>query len=167
MGLRGEPRAAKDVVSRMKTAVVTLLAVVSLAAMVRIVAVDLEQRRIPRQLCWVIAGCGLVLQALGGGWMAVVVGVSSGIVVVAACFIALRVLGDDAIGGGDIRCMAALSLATGQGACVGFITCFASAAVWVLARSVCKHAEWRDAFAFAPFLMVWLLAGSAASFLTC
>lgn len=149
----------------MKSALIGALVLACAVLMMAIVAIDLEQRRIPRQLCWAIAACGSALQLIVCGCESLVVGLLIGMVVVAACHMAVRFLGEHCIGGGDIRCMAALSLATGWGAPAGFVSCFSCAACWSLVRRLCNREHARDPFAFAPFLAVWLVVGGLACFL--
>ena len=144
------------------SALVVALAIACVGAMAAIVAIDLKQRRIPRQLCWTIAACGGALQLVVCGKDSLFEGIAVGFAVVVACLVAKRMLGEDSIGGGDVRCMAALSMATGWGAPVGFTACFASAAAWSLAKKLRNRARPGDSFAFAPFLATWLVVGGIA-----
>ena len=146
----------------MKFVLASILVGVCAVAMARIVAIDLEQRRIPRQLCWAIAASGSLLQLMVLGSESLAVGLLVGMAVVVACRIAARFLGEHCIGRGDVRCMTALSLATGWGAPVGFIACFSCAAVWSLVRKWHDREHGCDPFAFAPFLAVCLAAGGLA-----
>jgi len=118
----------------MKLFASVLLVAVCVGCIARIVAVDLAERRIPRQLCWVIAASGALLQLLVNGTSSILQGTLCGVVVVVVCNIVSALLGKNSIGGGDVRCMAALSLATGWGAPVGFLACFAVAAPWALVQ---------------------------------
>ena len=148
----------------MRIAVAATMAGVCAIAMVCIVAIDLEQRRIPRQLCWLIAVCGSALQATTCGIGSLFAGMLVGLLVVVVCRVAVLFFGEHAIGGGDVRCMAALSLATGWGAPVGFVTCFSSATAWSLFRRWRDREHSRDPFAFAPFLAIWMVVGCLACF---
>jgi len=109
----------------MKLFASVLLVAVCVGCIARIVVVDLAERRIPRQLCWVIAASGALLQLMVNGTNSVLQGALCGVAVVVVCNIVSALLGKNSIGGGDVRCMAALSLATGWGAPVGFFACFA------------------------------------------
>ena len=118
----------------MKLLASILLAAVCVGCIARIVVVDLAERRIPRQLCWAIAASGALLQLMVNGTSSVLQGALYGVVVVVVCSIVSALLGKNSIGGGDVRCMAALSLATGWGAPVGFLACFAVATPWALVQ---------------------------------
>lgn len=118
----------------MKLLASILLAAVCVGCIARIVVVDLAERRIPRQLCWAIAASGALLQLMVNGTNSVLQGALCGVAVVVVCNIVSVLLGKNSIGGGDVRCMAALSLATGWGAPVGFLACFAVATPWALAQ---------------------------------
>ena len=136
-------------------------------AMTGIVASDMRSRIIPRWLCRLLAGAGCVFQvslhglwglAVGACWAAVFLATTC-----AAAEIVRRRGGEgDPIGGGDIRCMAALSLATGTGAPFGFAVCFGCAALWAAIARMRKRLLPGEPFAFAPFLALWLGVGVLA-----
>ena len=135
------------------------------AAMALIVLYDDQARIIPRGLCLLLAVAGIVLQACYGGMLAVAVGAAWAAVFHLVARIALwlvdgRTSGEEpSLGGGDVRCMAALSLATGPGAPIGFAACFAAAALWAAIERLRGRLEAGEAFALAPFLAVWLAVG--------
>lgn len=64
------------------------------------------------------------------------------------------------VGGGDVRCMAALSVASGFAAPAGFAACFLAAAVVALVKCVMGKARAGDAMPLAPYLCVWLWVGA-------
>lgn len=64
------------------------------------------------------------------------------------------------VGGGDVRCMAALSVASGFAAPAGFAACFLAAAVVALAKCAMGKARAGDAMPLAPYLCVWLWVGA-------
>ena len=119
------------------------------AAMALIVLCDDEVRIIPRGLCWLLAIAGTALQGCAGGVPAIAVWLVDG----------RKGREEPSLGGGDVRCMMALSLATGPGAPIGSAACFAAAAIWAAIERVRGHMEAGEAFAFAPFLALWLVVG--------
>ena len=142
---------------------------VCIAAMAAIVLFDMTIRIIPCGLCWLLAGSGLALQAGMHGAGGVAAGACWAIVLYACTRIAAhavnRRLGSEgaAIGGGDMRCMAALSLATGPYAPCGFAVCFGVAALWAAVARMRKRLLPGEPFAFAPFLALWFAAGVLAA----
>ena len=134
-------------------------------AMAGIVLYDDAARIIPRRLCQLLAVAGIVLQASNGGMPAVVIGSIWAIAFYLVSCIALWLIDgrkgrkEPSLGGGDVRCMAALSLATGPGAPVGFAACFTAAALWVAIERMRGRIKAGEAFALAPFLALWLAVG--------
>ena len=161
MGLRSGDRGHDCLCCGMRPIIAAVMAAACAVVMACIVVIDLDQRRIPRQLCWAIAACGSVLQVVACGGESLIAGVLVGLAVTVACRIATCFLGEHAIGGGDVRCMVALSLATGWGAPAGFATCFSCAAVWSLLRRWRDQEHFREPFAFAPFLAIWMIVGGS------
>ena len=133
------------------------------ACMAAIVRSDLARRIIPRELCWALGAAGLLAQVVSGGLPAALESLLAFAVVGAACLaaIALGALRGSrfCIGGGDLRCMLGLALATGEGAWAGAAACFASAAIVSCARMVKGGLKPGDTFPFAPFLTVWYGVG--------
>jgi len=136
-----------------------------LAAMAAIVVLDEATRIIPRELCWALAAAGALLQICIGGVANVVVGMVWGMAVCSVAVVSRWLVdrrrsdGRSSLGGGDVRCMAALSLATGPGAPVGFAACFAAASLWAVIARTRGRLKTGEAFAFAPFLALWLMVG--------
>ena len=65
------------------------------------------------------------------------------------------------MGRGDVRCMGALSLATGAGALCGFAACYTLAGLAALAGCVVGKLKLGDSMPMAPFLSAWLACGAA------
>lgn len=124
---------------------------------------DLRARIIPFETCVVVAVAGTAFQAVFKGLPALGAGALFAVVVVAGCSIANRFCRarcpTDAIGRGDIRCMAALSLATGMGAFCGFVVCYTCAALFALAGCLLHRLGLKDGVPMAPFLSVWFVCG--------
>ena len=144
-----------------------LLRGVCIACMGAIVLFDMTTRLIPTPLCWVMGVVGLTAQAYVGGCDSVTAGALGACCVPAVC------LGADAlaqagkkgagrrelIGGGDVRCMMALALATGSQWLAGALACFAAASVCGLIARALGKLQPGEPFPFAPFLALWLLVG--------
>lgn len=138
------------------------------AVMAAIVVFDQTARLIPRFLCWLLAGAGVVFQRCTQGWPGVMAGFCWAIILLAAAAVAALSIrwrrGEScSIGGGDMRCMAALSLASGASAPWGFAACFVVAALWSIAARLRGRLLPGEPFAFAPFLAVWLVVGLMAN----
>ena len=133
---------------------------------------DVRVGLIPWETCAVVGATGLAVQArclgLGGVcWGALY----AGAVIVACCALNARFgrRGKCGIGGGDVRCMAALSLASGQAAPLGLLaSCLAMVFMGVRSRIV-EGRRFDDprpmAPAFAPWLLcaaIWCAAATAA-----
>ena len=129
------------------------------AAMAAAVACDMRARIIPIEACLAIALAGIAVQALMGGATALAAGAAFGMLVVAACALANRAFGRGGappVGRGDVRCMAALSLASGFAAPCGMLACYALAAVVSLAGMAAGKLTAKDGIPMAPFLAAWL-----------
>ena len=123
------------------------------------VACDMRARIIPIEACLAIALAGIAVQALMGGATALAAGAAFGMLVVAACALANRAFGRGGappVGRGDVRCMAALSLASGFAAPCGMLACYALAAVVSLAGMAAGKLTAKDGIPMAPFLAAWL-----------
>lgn len=142
-----------------------LLCGACLVAMAAGVVCDMKARMIPIECCAALALVGAALQFHASGIAAVAFGCVAAIVVVAACALANRFLakgGAWAIGGGDVRCMAALCLASGAACPVGLAACYGAAALYSLAGMALGKLRPRDGVPMAPFLALWLVAGIIA-----
>ena len=123
---------------------------------------DTAARVIPRETCFAIAGAGSALQLVSCGLASLFAGVVFGVVVALLCAVANRIgnrLGRGSqIGGGDVRCMAAL--ASGSAAFAGFAACFLVVALFALAGRVLGKLKGAATVPLAPFFCVWLWVGA-------
>lgn len=146
---------------------ISLSFVLCLVAMTTATVCDLQARVIPIEACVVIAVSGVVFQVMTGGLAGVGSGALFAVGVVAVCSLINRLCRarspPDAVGGGDIRCMAALSLASGAGAFWGMAACYACASVFSALGCLFRRLKIRDGVPMAPFLAVWLACGAATS----
>ncbi len=141
-----------------------LAAGVCATAMLVAVACDLKARMIPLECCAALAAAGGALQALAAGPAGLAAGLVFAAVAAGACLAANRVAGRGRalpVGHGDIRCMAALSLATGAAAPAGLLACYMSAAAFSLAGLAARRLTLRSGIPMAPFLSLWLACGVA------
>ena len=140
-------------------------AAASVAVMGWLVAVDVSTRRIPREGCWLLGACGALFQVAVFGLQGVVTGCFSMLATVFPAIAVGKMLhgatGRIAIGGGDIRCMAALSIATGAGSIYGAMAACLCALLCGLSLRAAGVLAAGEGFPFAPFLAVWLVAGFA------
>lgn len=128
-------------------------------AMAAAVVCDLRTRTVPVAACGALALAGAVFRACADGAEGVATGALYGIVVVAGCRLANRLLrrgGSNPVGAGDIRCMGALSLASGAYAPLGFAACYGAAACAALAGLASRRVSLQDGMPMAPFLALWL-----------
>lgn len=135
-------------------------------AMAVAVVCDLKARTLPLETCVVLAVAGTVFQLLVGGAEGVMLGAAAAAVVAVGCLGANRVFerrGKTAVGYGDVRCMVALSLASGAAAPAGFAACYACAAAFSLGGMVVRRLTPSSGIPMAPFLALWLLCGAAVS----
>ena len=144
-----------------------LLRGICIACMGAIVLFDMTMKLIPTPLCWAMGAVGLLAQAYIGGYGSTAAGA------IGACCVLVACLGVDAlaqagkkdagrqqlIGGGDVRCMMALALATGPKWLPGALVCFAAASVCGLVARALGKLQPGEPFPFAPFLALWLLIG--------
>lgn len=130
------------------------------------VVCDLRARILPLEICALIAVAGVLFQLVVQGVRGVIFGAAYAVVVVIGCFVANRVCSRSdsmAVGGGDVRCMAALSLACGAAAPFGFAVCYACAGAFSLVGLALHYLGASDGVPMAPFLALWLVCGSIAS----
>lgn len=146
------------------------LAAASLAAcglfMVAAVVCDLRARMLPLECCAVVAAAGAVFQVAVAGVAGLGAGLAFGLLVSVGCCAGNRLMGKGGsapVGWGDVRCMAALSLATGAGAPFGFAVCYVGAALFSLAGLAARRLSVRDGIPMAPFLAVWLVCGAGSA----
>ena len=128
--------------------------------MATVVVCDLRARIIPLEACVLVALAGVVAQLTMGGISALVAGALFAALVGAGCLLANRLACGRTlpVGRGDVRCMAALSLASGPAAPVGLFACYVCAAACSLAGLVAGKLTLKSGFPMAPFLAVWLVA---------
>lgn len=134
------------------------------AVMAVVVACDMRARIIPLETCLALAVAGAALQLGVGGIDGLAAGALFGAVVIAGCAAANRLLGRHggaAVGHGDVRCMAALSLASGPAAPLGLFACYACAGAFSLAGLAAGRLTLRGGLPMAPFLALWLAAAFA------
>lgn len=136
-----------------------------IVAMLCGVACDLRARMIPLESCCALAVFGLAFQVLRGGPPALGCGIGAVLVVLVICWIARNIFGQNvrSIGGGDMRCMMALSLATGPGALTGALACYVAAAVFSIVGLFSRKLSRHDGIPMAPFLALWLVFGGMVS----
>ena len=135
------------------------------AAMATAVVCDLRARAIPLEACGLMAVAGTAFQLFACGPEGAATGLAVALVVAAGSALANRLLGarcpGGAVGRGDVRCMGALSLATGAGALCGFAACYVLAGLAALAGCVAGRLKLGDGMPMAPFLSAWLACGAA------
>lgn len=120
---------------------------------------DLDSRLIPWESCVAIAASGFFVQAIVFGAEGVACGFASALVVFAVCCAAEALLGsrgERAVGGGDLRCMTALSLASGQAAFAGLAASCAAAAVYGFVGVLARRRSLKDGVPMAPFFLLWV-----------
>lgn len=136
---------------------------VALSSLVVAVACDVAARMIPLETCWAAGVFGTLFQMGVAGFRAVAAGAAFGLIVATLCFAANRWAiakgRGKMVGGGDVRCMVALSLASGNAAFMGFGLCFFIAALFAGIGRILGVLHRGDVFPFAPFLCVWGLFG--------
>lgn len=139
---------------------------------------DLRRRVIPRASCYGIALCGAAVQVAAYGLPGLCWGLGLSVVAVALCACsswAVAAAGsltrrshaggsggsagaseaEPPIGGGDVRLIAALCVATGQAAPFGVVLCAAGTALVCAAGLATGKLRWRDGIPYAPFLALW------------
>lgn len=135
------------------------------SAMAVSVVCDLRARVIPLEACGLVAVAGTAFQLLACGPAGAAAGLGTALFVAAGSALANRLLGarcpGGAVGRGDVRCMGALSLATGAGARCGFAACYTLAGLAALAGCAVGKLKLGDGMPMAPFLSAWLACGAA------
>lgn len=131
-------------------------------AMAVAVECDVSSNVIPREPCYSIALLGGAVQVVVGGPLALAAGAAFAVALCAACaglgVLLARERASPTVGGGDVRCMFALALASGWEAPWGFFACYAAAAAWSILQRVRKGCDWESTLPMAPFLSLWLAA---------
>lgn len=108
---------------------------------------------------------GVVFQASTAGLEGVLAGCAFAVFAVLCCLALNRLFGRTGrapVGYGDVRCMAALSLASGVATPVGAALCYGGAAAFSLAGIAAGKLSWRSGIPMAPFLAAWLVGGACA-----
>lgn len=134
------------------------------AVMATAVVCDMRARIIPLECCCVLGLVGVAFQALLAGAQGVAIGIAAAGVVLAASVAVNRFAsrGSCPIGFGDVRCMAALSIASGTGVLAGAAACYALAAVVSAGGLVLRKLGLKDGLPMAPFLTLWFAVGTLA-----
>lgn len=142
-----------------------LLCTAVLAVIVAAVC-DIQARVIPLETCGIIAVVGALYQLVVHGMEGFAAGLLMAVLVWVGCAVANRLCRirhpAGAVGRGDMRCMAALSLASGAGAFVGFVACYACAGLYAAVGCLSRRFTLCDGIPMAPFLAVWLVCGVTA-----
>ena len=129
------------------------------------IACDVKARMVPLETCAVIALTGAVFQMSVGGFGGLLIGAAYAAAIVVGCVVVNRLFGRTGaapIGYGDVRCMAALSLACGAAVPVGIAACYGSAAAFSLAGIVAGKLTCKSGIPMAPLLALWLVSGAWA-----
>ena len=125
-----------------------------------VIYADLKRRIIPCRDCYGIAVCGSVLQFMLGGTSALLAGFGFGVLALCFC-LGIQILGrrmyhcSDVVGGGDMRLIVALSLATGSWAPWGAFGAALVAMVWAVIGIATSRLSMKDTFPMAPCLACW------------
>ena len=138
---------------------------VAATAMAAAVICDLQARIVPLEACAALAAAGVVFQASTAGLEGVLAGCAFAVFAVLCCLALNRLFGRTGrapVGYGDVRCMAALSLASGVATPVGAALCYGGAAAFSLAGIAAGKLSWRSGIPMAPFLAAWLVGGACA-----
>lgn len=143
---------------------------VMLACLGHLVYTDLKRRIIPRRDCYAIALSGTILQLLFGGLQAWFVGFGFGVAALVLCLsidklASRRCSKSIMLGGGDVRLIVALSLATGPWAVWGAFGAAIAALLWAITGLITSRLSLGDTFAMAPCLAWWPIASFVASLL--
>lgn len=130
------------------------------------VACDVKARMLPLECCLALALAGAAFQVLAAGFAGLAVGAGCAVLVVAVCSVANCLAGRAGpvpVGHGDVRCMVALSLASGAGAPMGIAACYGGAALFSAAGMAMGRLSAKDGIPMAPFLSAWLVLGAGAA----
>lgn len=134
------------------------------------VVCDMGERVIPKETCAFLGLAGAVTQGVSQGLGSLAWGACFGLALMAGCRMVNRWgrfhRQAPMVGGGDVRCMVALSIASGRAAPLGCAACFACAALVALVGCASGKMNRREAMPLAPFFCLWLWVG-AGSALVC
>lgn len=146
-------------------------AILEVLVMAEAARCDRARRLVPYELCVLMGAVGGMFQALAFGGAAL-----ASAFVIAACAVAMccalslfvRWLSSDEaatpLGGGDVRCVGAIALATGNDALLALGVGAFAAALFCVARFAVRSQNRHDPIPLAPFLMLGLVVGLAACF---
>ena len=133
-------------------------------AMAAAVACDVRMRLIPWESCAAMAAAGAAAQLLARGAWGLVWGAACGVAVLGVCAAVnagfRRLRGEEAVGGGDLRCMAALSLASGPAAATGFALSYLAAALVGGCAVALRRMDAHQGMPMAPFYVPWLVCAA-------
>lgn len=132
-------------------------------AMIVAVVCDLKARMLPLECCFVLGLAGMIFEWLRGGMGAFGAGVACALATTMLCCGVNywgRKRGCVPIGHGDIRCMAALCLATGFAAPFGMAVCYLAAGAFSLVGMAAGKLSLHGGIPMAPFLALWLVGGA-------
>lgn len=155
------------VLAESNVVVCAVMAAICAAGMAAAVLIDWVCGLIPVELCVIIAGAGLLYQASMHGIEGVCVGLIAAVLIATTAWIAewlVRRIArapsfTEAVGGGDIRCMGALAIATGSGALFGCVVACCAALIAAFIRAFPHCSSGVHTFPFAPYLALWLPVG--------
>lgn len=127
------------------------------------VVCDLRARVVPLECCVAVGLAGVVFQLLVCGWQGVCVGICVALLVLGLCWLANRLYarrGVSAVGLGDVKFMAALSLLCGPGSLTGAMACYCAAAFVSLIGLLTRRLKLNSGIPMAPFLTIWIVVGA-------
>lgn len=131
------------------------------------VVCDLGERVIPKETCALLGLAGAVTQGVSQGLESLAWGACFGLALMAGCRMVNKWGRSNRqapmVGGGDVRCMVALSVASGRAAPFGCAACFACAAFVALVGCASGKMDRRDAMPLAPYFCLWLWVGAGAA----
>lgn len=131
------------------------------------VVCDMGERVIPKETCAFLGLAGAVTQGVSQGFESLAWGACFGLALMAGCRMVNKWGRSNRqapmVGGGDVRCMVALSVASGRAAPLGCAACFICAALVALVGCASGKMDRRDAMPLAPFFCLWLCLGAGAA----
>ncbi len=132
-------------------------------ALLSAVLCDLSSGLIPHETCFFVALAGALRQFLLGGLFALATGVFYALIFVGFCVAINKYSAQrkkpPAVGGGDIRLIAALSLACAGASLYGATLCFMAAALVALVGYASGALRASSGIALAPYFVLWLWCG--------
>lgn len=141
---------------------VILLAAIGIltGCLIHLVYVDVQRRIIPRKDCYLIALCGSMVQLITVGLSAWLAGFSFGLLALLFCLGVEKLsrrfrVSSMPLGGGDVRLIVALSLATGPWAVWGALGAAVAATLWAIVGLATSRLSLKDTFPMAPCLACW------------